>query len=61
MARTPILWGLCLALDIEEATWLYLRRRRQLEREKRELEKINQNADALNEEAFDVLDFQNLT
>lgn len=46
---------------IEEATWLYLRRRRRLEREKRELEKINQDADALNEEAFDVLDFQDIT
>lgn len=46
---------------IEEATWQYLRRRRRLEREKRELENINQNADALNEEAFDVLDFQDLT
>jgi metal-responsive CopG/Arc/MetJ family transcriptional regulator len=45
---------------IEEATWRYLRRRRRLEREGRELEKINQNADALNEEAFDVLGFQDL-
>lgn len=45
---------------IEEATWLYLRRRRRLERKKRELEKINQNADALNDEASDVLGFQDL-
>ncbi len=46
---------------IEEATWLYLRRRRRLEREKRELGRINQNADALNDEASDVLGFQDLT
>jgi metal-responsive CopG/Arc/MetJ family transcriptional regulator len=46
---------------IEEATWLYLRRRRRLERDKRELETINESADALNEEAVDVLDFQDLT
>ena len=43
---------------IEEATWIYLRHRRRLEREKRELERINQNADALNKEALDVVDFQ---
>ncbi len=43
---------------VEEATWQYLRNRRRLEREKREFEKINQNAAALNEDALDVLDFQ---
>jgi metal-responsive CopG/Arc/MetJ family transcriptional regulator len=46
---------------IEEATWSYLRRRRRLERDRRELETINRDADALNAEALDVLEFQDPT
>lgn len=45
---------------IEEATWNYLRSRRRKEREKRELERINKNADVLNNEALDVIDFQDI-
>ncbi len=43
---------------IEEATWQYLRRRRREARDRRELDRINENADQLNEEARDVLEFQ---
>ena len=43
---------------IEEATWRYLRERQRETRDRRELERINEQADALNEEAFDVLEFQ---
>lgn len=43
---------------IEEATWRYLRQRQREERDRRELERINDHADELNEEAFDVLEFQ---
>jgi metal-responsive CopG/Arc/MetJ family transcriptional regulator len=46
---------------IEEATWSYLRRRQRLERDKRELETIDRDADALNAEALDVLEFQDPT
>lgn len=45
---------------IEEATWNYLRSRRRKEREKRELERINKNVDVLNNEALDVIDFQDI-
>lgn len=45
---------------IEEATWDYLRSRRRKEREKRELDRINKNADVLNNEALDVIDFQDI-
>lgn len=45
---------------IEEATWNYLRSRRRKEREKRELDRINKNADVLNSEALDVIDFQDI-
>lgn len=43
---------------IEEATWRYLRERHRDLRDTRELERINEHADELNEEAFDVLEFQ---
>ena len=43
---------------IEEATWRYLRQRQRETRDRRELERINDHADELNEEAFDVLGFQ---
>jgi metal-responsive CopG/Arc/MetJ family transcriptional regulator len=43
---------------IEEATWRYLRQRQREARDKREFERINEHADELNEEAFDVLEFQ---
>ena len=43
---------------IEEATWRYLRERQRDARDRRELERINEHADKLNEEAFDVLEFQ---
>lgn len=43
---------------IEEATWRYLRERQRDVRDRRELERINEHADELNEEAFDVLEFQ---
>ena len=43
---------------IEEATWQYLHQRQREARDMRELEHINEHADELNEEAFDVLDFQ---
>ena len=43
---------------IEEATWSYLRSRRRKEREKRELEKINRDAEMLNKEAVDTIEFQ---
>ena len=43
---------------IEEATWRYLRGRQRETRDRRELERINEHADELNEEAFDVLEFQ---
>ena len=42
---------------IEEATWQYLRRRQQETRDRRELERINEHADELNEEALEVLGF----
>ena len=43
---------------IEEATWRYLRERQRETRDRGELERINEQADELNEEAFDVLEFQ---
>ncbi len=43
---------------IEEATWRYLRLRRREARDKVELDLINRNADLLNNEVFDVLDYQ---
>jgi metal-responsive CopG/Arc/MetJ family transcriptional regulator len=43
---------------IEEATWRSLRQRQREGRDRRELERINDHADELNEEAFDVLEFQ---
>lgn len=43
---------------IEEATWQYLRRRRREARDRRELDRINEYADQLNDEARDVLEFQ---
>ena len=43
---------------IEEATWRYLRQRHREARDRREFERINEHADELNEEAFDVLEFQ---
>lgn len=43
---------------IEEATWRYLRQRRREARDRSELVRINEHADELNEEAFDVLEFQ---
>ncbi|TVR34007.1 MAG: hypothetical protein EA404_03550 [Spirochaetaceae bacterium] len=45
---------------IEEAAWHYLRSRRRAERQKREVERINGHVDALNEEALDVIDFQDI-
>lgn len=43
---------------IEEATWRYLRAQQREARNARELELINEHADELNDEAFDVLEFQ---
>ena len=43
---------------VEEATWRYLRERQRDVRDRGELERINEHADELNEEAFDVLEFQ---
>ncbi|TVQ19132.1 MAG: hypothetical protein EA382_16890 [Spirochaetaceae bacterium] len=43
---------------IEEATWRFLRERQREVRDRRELERINEHADELNEEALDVLGFQ---
>ena len=43
---------------IEEATWTYLRLRARRERDQAELDRINANADDLNSEAFDVLEYQ---
>jgi metal-responsive CopG/Arc/MetJ family transcriptional regulator len=43
---------------IEEATWRYLRQRQREKRDARELERINEQAEHLNEEALDVLSFQ---
>jgi metal-responsive CopG/Arc/MetJ family transcriptional regulator len=43
---------------IEEATWRYLRQRQREKRDARELERINEQAERLNEEALDVLSFQ---
>jgi hypothetical protein len=43
---------------IEEATWRYLRERQREKRDARELERINEHAERLNEEALDVLSFQ---
>lgn len=43
---------------IEEATWRYLRQRQREKRDARELERINVQAERLNEEALDVLSFQ---
>jgi metal-responsive CopG/Arc/MetJ family transcriptional regulator len=45
---------------IEEATWRYLRLRKRLERDRTELDLINANAQALNEEAAEVLGYQDL-
>ena len=43
---------------IEEATWRCLRQRQREKRDARELERINEQAQRLNEEAPDVLSFQ---
>jgi metal-responsive CopG/Arc/MetJ family transcriptional regulator len=43
---------------IETALRDFLQRRTRAERDKRELEIINANADKLNEEALDVLEYQ---
>jgi metal-responsive CopG/Arc/MetJ family transcriptional regulator len=43
---------------IEEATWRYLRQRQRKKRDPRELERINELAERLNEDALDVLAFQ---
>ena len=43
---------------IEEAAWRYLREREREARDRRELERINEHAKELNEEALDVLEFQ---
>ncbi|MEE8399692.1 MAG: hypothetical protein V3S89_11850 [Desulfobacterales bacterium] len=43
---------------IEEATWRYLKTRRRAVRDQSELKKINSTSSQLNEEAFDVLEYQ---
>ena len=43
---------------IEEATWEYLERRKRAARDKMELDAINSNADILNDEAHDALEYQ---
>ena len=43
---------------IETATWEYLELRRKRVRDRREMELISANADLLNDEARDVLEFQ---
>jgi metal-responsive CopG/Arc/MetJ family transcriptional regulator len=43
---------------IEEATWRYLRLRERQIRDRAELDRINENVDDLNAEAFDVLEYQ---
>ncbi|NBB91019.1 MAG: hypothetical protein GVY23_07410 [Spirochaetes bacterium] len=43
---------------IETATWEYLELRRQRVRDQREMELISANADQLNDEARDALEFQ---
>lgn len=43
---------------IEEATWAYLRTKQRDMRDRKDLKTINLHADELNEEAFDVLDYQ---
>ncbi len=43
---------------IETATWEYLESRRKRVRDRREMELISANADLLNDEARDALEFQ---
>ncbi len=43
---------------IEEALREFVKRKARAERDRRELELINANADKLNEEALDVLEYQ---
>ena len=43
---------------IEEAAWSRLRALRRAQRDREEIRAIDANADALNSEALDVLDFQ---
>lgn len=43
---------------IETATWEYLELRRKRVRDRREMELISANADLLNDEARDALEFQ---
>ena len=43
---------------IEEATWRYLRERQREKSDARELERINEHAERLNDTALDVLSFQ---
>ena len=43
---------------IEEATWRYLRLRERELRDRSELDRINDHAEDLNREAFDVLEYQ---
>ena len=43
---------------IEAAIWAFLRQIGRQEQQQRDLEILNQHADRLNEEAFDVLEYQ---
>ena len=43
---------------IEEATWRYLQMKARRVRDEAELDRINANADDLNAEALDVLEYQ---
>jgi metal-responsive CopG/Arc/MetJ family transcriptional regulator len=45
---------------IEEATWRYLRLRERQVRDRAELDRINEHAENLNAEAFDVLEYQDV-
>jgi metal-responsive CopG/Arc/MetJ family transcriptional regulator len=43
---------------LEAAAWAFIEHLRRVQRDARDLEIINQHADALNEEALDVLGYQ---
>ena len=45
---------------IERAVWMLIERKRKAERDARDLEIVNANADDLNAEALDVLQYQDL-
>jgi metal-responsive CopG/Arc/MetJ family transcriptional regulator len=45
---------------IETAVWRYLELQKRIERDQRDIEIINQNAERLNREALDVLAYQHL-